>query len=280
MKKLMFVAAAIAAGVAVADVTSANVVGYQSVAKPTGCQYSMAGSMFIAPGAEEFSLADIDITWPTTTAMQKNQNNSRTQSIQFMAAGSSFRLDAQRAYYKCLADGKWYRKVGASTSTDVWIPDPSTNKFAAGTGFLCNFGKEATITFSGEILTGGEDQKLAFIKPTGCQFFIASNVSGRELSLNELDITWPTTTAMQKNQNNSRTQSIQFMASGSSFRLDADRAYYRCLADGKWYQKKGASTSTDEELTGEKLTGVKIRAGEAFLCNFGKDATITIPSAL
>ena len=279
MKKLMFAAAAIAAGVAVADVTSANVVGYQGVTKPTGCQYSMAGSMFIAPGAEDFSLADINITWDAGSAIMKNQANSRTQSIQFMASGAAPVLDKSRVFYRCLADGKWYRK-GDSVAKDVWIPDPTTNKFAAGTGFLCNFSRAATITFAGEVVTGGAEKKFSFAKPSGCQYFIASNISGRKICINELDITWTAGSAILKNQANSRTQAIQFFSSGAAPILDKKRVYYRCLADGKWYLK-GDAVAKDVELTGTELTDVTINAGEAFLCNFSKaGSAVTVPTGL
>ena len=50
MKKLMFAAAAIAAGVAVADVTSANVVGYQNQTMEL-VNSTMAGGSFVTVGS-------------------------------------------------------------------------------------------------------------------------------------------------------------------------------------------------------------------------------------
>ena len=59
MKKLMFAAAAIAAGVAVADVTSANIVGYQTKTIETANQQEMVGATFVSVGGTALDIQDI-----------------------------------------------------------------------------------------------------------------------------------------------------------------------------------------------------------------------------
>ena len=58
MKKLMFVAAAMAAGVAMADVSSANVVGYNTLTLPAQ-EYVMVGVQFNSVGAEGLDIQDL-----------------------------------------------------------------------------------------------------------------------------------------------------------------------------------------------------------------------------
>ena len=58
MKKLMFAAAAIAAGVAMADITSANVVGYQNIEVKNG--FNMIALNFQpVDGTEEIAIQDL-----------------------------------------------------------------------------------------------------------------------------------------------------------------------------------------------------------------------------
>ena len=59
MKKLMFAIAAVAAGVALADVTSANIVGYNKYASRTGYKLIAGSFISVADAKDQFSLADL-----------------------------------------------------------------------------------------------------------------------------------------------------------------------------------------------------------------------------
>ena len=143
MKKLMFVAAAIAAGVAVADVTSANVVGYMNVKRPTGYPNYCAGSMFLKPGTEKYNLKDLSISFSTTL----NKTLARKNFIAFFSDSAAVKVDKDRQYY--YYSGDWYHmglvaaqdvKMTAAQLAEVTIP--------AGEGFLCSFANDtATIEF-------------------------------------------------------------------------------------------------------------------------------------
>ena len=65
MKKLMFAAAAIAASVAVADVTSANIVGYTTEEMAENGLGATAGAAFIPVSGESFDLAELSVTGVT-----------------------------------------------------------------------------------------------------------------------------------------------------------------------------------------------------------------------
>ena len=99
-----------------ADVTSANVVGYMDVVRPTNegadaatnpqYQNFFSGSLFNNVGEEGYSLADLSITGPTTQA------NGRNNYIVFWAMGSSVKVDFERAFWWDPKNSTWRRRSG------------------------------------------------------------------------------------------------------------------------------------------------------------------------
>ena len=75
MKKLMFAAAAIAAGVAMADVTSANIVGYMNQALPV--DGLAVGPAFINVSGETIDLMDISVTGYPDFDYEKDEGGAR-----------------------------------------------------------------------------------------------------------------------------------------------------------------------------------------------------------
>ena len=61
MKKLMCAIAATAAGVALADVSSANIVGYSTITVEKAGQQKMVGANFVSVGAEAIDIQDIKL---------------------------------------------------------------------------------------------------------------------------------------------------------------------------------------------------------------------------
>ena len=62
MKKLMCAIAATAAGVALADVQSANIVGYSTTVIEKDGQQQMVGGTFVSVGEETINIQDITVT--------------------------------------------------------------------------------------------------------------------------------------------------------------------------------------------------------------------------
>lgn len=258
-----------------------NIVGYQTINRAAA--FACYGSAFVKPGQTTYSLAELDIAWTAASPALKNQATSRRNFIQFFSTANALRLDSARCYYKCLADGKWYVKDTtsiSSASNDTEVADPSTITFNAGEGFLCNFGTaSAKITFNGEVITGGESKTLTLSRPAA--FFVAGNPCANAITLNDIDITWTAASPALKNQATSRRNFIQFFSTANALRLDADRCYYKCLADGKWYKKDTSSISSASNDIEIAPSTISIAAGEGFLCNFGTaSAKITMPTSL
>ena len=93
------------------------------LAKPAGVNFFVANN----PSVSDITLADITITGPA------NKNLARQNYIQFFAAGTAAKFDANRSYY--YFGGTWYQR-GATAAADVAIADPTTVTIGAGEGFL------------------------------------------------------------------------------------------------------------------------------------------------
>ena len=59
MKKLLFAVAAMSAGICLAEVSSANVVGYSTITLPEGQEYGMYALPFDGIGGEAVDMADV-----------------------------------------------------------------------------------------------------------------------------------------------------------------------------------------------------------------------------
>ena len=273
MKKLMFVAAAIAAGVAVADVTSANVVGYVTADRPADFQNFAGGSMFVNCGSGEgYTLADIKISGPTT------KSNGRGNFICFMKSGVNPLVDKDRSFWWDPVALAWRVRSGTNFNNDPTVADPTTVKINPGEGFLCNFGQATTkVTFAGAVIQGKDDGKsdarFEFSRPEGMQNFIASNVSGSEITLADIQISGPTT------KSNGRGNFICFMKTGVNPLVDKERSYWWDPVALTWRIRSGTNFNNDPTLTDP--TTVKIPVGQGFLCNFGQATTVlSMPTSL
>lgn len=216
-------------------------------------------------GKDAYTLADIKIT---TVGAAADRNNY----IVFWAAGSTIKVDKERAYWFDSTTGNWRIRNGATKSKDGTVEDPTAILINPGEGFLCNFGQATTtITYSGEVLKG-VDKKLVITRPEGIQNFSACNVAGKEITLADISIK---TVGAAADRNNY----IVFMAAGSTIKVDKERAYWFDSTTGNWRIRNGATKSKDGTV--EDPSAIKIAAGEGFLCNFGQaDTTLTLPTAL
>ena len=288
MKKLMFVAAAVAAGVAVADVTSANVVGYMDVVRPTNegadaatypkYQNFFSGSLFNNVGEEGYSLADLTITGPTSQPVGRNNY------IVFWAFGSSIKVDPKRSYWWDPILNQWRVRDGKTYALDGKLTKEQAEaiRFNAGEGFMCNFAQDSTkILFRGEVLKGESGTKLRTItRPKNkegqdYQNFVVANPSGRTLYLSDLTISGPTTQPVGRNNY------LVLMMSGSSIKVDPKRSYWWDPILNQWRVRDGKTYALDGKLTKEQAMETKIAdPGQGFMCNFAQDTKLTIPTSL
>ena len=152
MKKLMFAAAAVAAGVAVADVTSANIVGYNTCSEmqtsATEQKLNMMAIPFSAVDGKGISLNDLVFSNPKASSRA-------TQADQILLWVYSDKSQKYEYEY-------WYRKstgwfaVSGGADFDVAYP----NGLPAGTTFWYNAYKKTgaeTLTTSGAVC---EDQQV------------------------------------------------------------------------------------------------------------------------
>jgi len=262
MKKIMFAAALAASMIALGEVES-GVVGYMNKAKVSGYNFACYGSMFLKPGQTSYSLAELQITGPTT------KNIARMNYIQFFAAGNAARFDSARAYY--YFGGKWWSRTGTTATNDPEVSDPSSVTMDAGIGFLACFPlATAKIVYAGEVITGDE-KKIAIEKPSGVNFFVANNPSASDLTLDDITITGPS------NKNIARMNYIQFFATGNAARFESSRSYY--YFGGKWWSRTGTTATNDPEVSDP--TTVSIPAGEGFLVCFPlATARLNFPTSL
>ena len=149
MKKLMFAAAAIATGVAVADVTSANIVGYATEELKEGNQ--CVSAQFVRIGAVEGKrgvyLTELQFDFGSVTKVngdlkiqRLNKDGYANETYQY------FSNQGSRSKYK--VDG-WY-----DMSDDTLITKDNDVFFPAGEGFFMGGNDAYKLTSSGEVLTG------------------------------------------------------------------------------------------------------------------------------
>lgn len=268
MKKLMFVAAAIAAGVAVADVTSANVVGYMEVERPSAYQNYCGGSFLMTVGATEYSLADLEITGPSTIA------NARNNYIMGFTKDVAANVDKNRCYW--LWQGIWRvrDKTNPNTDTKLSAEQAAAIKFNAGEGFMCNFMHATTkVRYAGEVLTGGESKEITITRPADYQNFVVCNCSGAEISLFDIKLAGPATIA------NARNNYLMGFTTDVAANVDKNRCYW--FWQNVWRIRDKTNPNTDTKLTDEQAKAIKFKAGEGFMCNFmHSTTTVTMPTSL
>jgi len=253
---------------------NATVVGYDVVDHHAN-QICCSGSMFVKPGMQKYSLADIVITGNTTSKITARKN-----FIQFMQSGDSPRLDGNRQFYY-IATGTyagWWKKSDLGQSSDTLVADPSTELFNVCEGFVCNFPTAAIkIQYSGEVVVG-DSKSLTFNRPADYQIFVVANPSCGEINLNQITCAGNTTSKITARKN-----FIQFWQSGDSPRLDSNRQYYHIAtgASAGWYLKSDLGQASDTKLTEDQAKAITIGVGEGFVCNFPTTAmSITLPTSL
>lgn len=277
MKKNIIAMGALAlCGAALADVTSANVVGYDSYTKVAVNE--TYGSMFITPGSTtgRYKLYDMQIVGSL------NMGNKKLNYIQLIKP-TSLVLDSTQAYYwepkTASSDGFWAYKNAGPNKEPSGTKVPEDVDFAVGTGFLVHFGNNVKLQFAGEVMKPEMDEEGYFVisKPviggaTSKNFFV-SNPFPVPVTLADLYING------SLNLGNKKLNYIQKMQTGSLV-FDSVKQYYwePKTADkaGFWaYKTKGPGG----EASGTAVANpeeIVIKPGEGFFCSFGNVVTLRI----
>ncbi|MBP5320109.1 MAG: hypothetical protein J6334_03905 [Kiritimatiellae bacterium] len=145
MKKMLAVCAAcMVAGLASADVTSDNIVGFMKAS--TTAESASVGAMFVTVGADVWRLGDLKAEGmePGVDSIQFLDTNTASTYIQ--ATYISAEIAAEEGDPDL--EGWWDMNDVGGTRLDDTV-------FEKGTAFLCAFaGSEVTFTFAGEVLAG------------------------------------------------------------------------------------------------------------------------------
>ena len=206
MKKLMFVAAAVAAGVAVADVTSANVVGYQTMAFAKNT-WTMTADTFIPVGSADMKLGNLIPKGVNGGTISINnfylkmidtngkdlfvKNDKRIAAMEKGAEIQGKFKDSQMVEFAWVAaKNAWYLKCDSASGPSYRKYPMTDYKIPAGAGFLVCVTDDAALpngvsfTYSGEVAKDPFDLDVAPMT-----FQITANIAPRDMKLSEFTIT-------------------------------------------------------------------------------------------
>ena len=183
MKKLMFAVAAVAAGVALADVTSANIVGYQNLSND-GCESPSIGATFVPlSGESTYKLGELKgiETDPDNDVLQLLDPDTTDTLNTFGYCSPEAAAMAEKIAK--VEPGTYAAWIGWWEVTDGF--DPSDDDLRAddvdinvGQGFLGLMADDIQFTSSGEA-----PQEPVEIATDGCESPYIANMIPREIKL-------------------------------------------------------------------------------------------------
>ena len=199
MKKLMFAIAAIAAGAAMADVTSANIVGYMSkVTNPgtdTGPKRHMLTPTFQQIGEEGMYMSEIKITGYQESSYFQDAGNAPAVTMAKLSTGGSTLVTYQ--WVDTCINGVWAGGYWVNKENEIQIgtgdePDPL---LIAGESYWtatprakregCN---GLNFMFNGQVLQESQQVCLNDASGTGPQRHGVGNMMPVDVGLTELSI--------------------------------------------------------------------------------------------
>lgn len=241
MKKLMFAVAALAAGVACAEITSANVVGYQT--KDTVEGFNFMAPTFQPVGGGEVHIQDIKL--------DKSTAESWADNIQVLDEGGA----TVATYYYATADESgygvdgWLSEDGGSIA-DITIPE--------GSSVIVETSNKSSVTFAGQV------GATATVVTSVAGFNFVGNTSPVAIDIQTIVIDPAMATSWADN--------IQILDEGGA----TVATYYYAIADESGY---GADGWLSED--GGSIAEVEIPAGLGFIVETeNAGVTITLPAAL
>ena len=240
MKQALVALALFAAGIAVADVTSSNIVGYQKIPVIKGL--SGVTPTFVAIGGGDIKLKNI----------VPSEGFYNSGNIQFFSDEGNGKVSFTAYYYYDAGDVEnagWY-----DLDTDEDLGDTT---IAAGSGFFAYSNAEATFTVSGEVKQGTTTVPLV----KGLTW--AGNGTVNNLKLKDI----VPSEAFYNSGN------LQFFSAEGNGKVSFTAYYYYDAGDVEnagWYDLD----------TDESLDDTDVPAGSAVFAYSNAEATLTLPSAV
>ena len=140
MKKMIgFGAVALCAAVACADVTSANIVGYETMG--LNANNTAAGATFLSVGTDGFKLSSLVLSGVSDTATVAGTINIQTLD----KLGNK---DKKYTYYQNVKGGEWKDKKGWFDEDKKQITEDNDFVIPAGKGLWVKGLNNATLTFT------------------------------------------------------------------------------------------------------------------------------------
>ena len=271
MKKIMFVVVAAIGMAAVADVTSANVVGYQTITIDK--QYTILGCNF--KNADDSVIA-ISNFIPYVSGMVKAKTQTGADQIQVRQPDSSYKTYFMCNGYYGKGAGTYYANLDGQWVLSTTLGSVTTDTIANGTGFWFIRPTETfePLTFA---VKGGVE--TLSVKPQSLvqQYSLVSNPYPVDLPVTNI----PYASGMVKAKTQTGADQIQVRQPDSSY-----KTYFMCNG----YYGKGAGTYYSN-LDGQwvlsttlgTVTTDSIPAGQGFWYIKGEasaDVTLTFTSPL
>ena len=176
MKKLMCAVAALAAGVAMADVTSANIVGYQTIEIPGGRVYSMFCPVFDKVGGATFKLGDIEVVGQDGKEYDGSDNAHKLTGLTARKLkNGALAMGTTWNYATTLKNGVPYKWT---------LQNAHTNEFESGEGIIvCNNSSNVFFRVSGEVVL-----EPMYCIPGGRVYSIWGNNTPNDITLGDIGV--------------------------------------------------------------------------------------------
>lgn len=259
MKKLMIAAVAAFAvgGIFAADsISSANTVGY--LTKTFDTTNPSMGGMFISISSETG-------TWKLNDWKVEGMDPA-SDCLQILNPADAS-VDYAVTYVNEFYDSEYFG--GDGSMVGWWTIDFATpigdTPFAAEQAFLCNFGNEISFTYAGEV-NSQSAPKVSFVdlvNPMLCNF-LPREISYKELAVTGID---PASDCLQ-------------VLSPADASVDYAVTYVNSFYDSEYFGGDGSMVGWWTIDFATPMDNETIKAGEAFLCNFGNNIEFTFPAAI
>jgi len=176
MKKLMFAAAIMAAGVAMAEGVSSQIVGYQQIEIKGGGVYSMFCPTFDKTTGQKFTLGDIQVIG------QDGKEYDNSDKYHAVGAGKLYVEKLQNSTLKMGTQWPYLSKKVGGVPTR-W-GDDSTNEFTSGEGVIvCNSLSNLYFRVSGQVVI-----EPMYVIPGDGKFSIFGNNTPSPMKLSDIGV--------------------------------------------------------------------------------------------
>ena len=271
MKKLMCAIAAVSAGICLADVSSANVVGYQNKTKMTVGEYNMLTSTFLPVGTDGANAvlgnikANRDFAFGSDTVMFLKPNGATLASYTFCTAEEGEEYGITEGWYD-------YNYINNEWDWESQPPVFNNTPMPFGKMVIVQTGSEdAQLMFAGQVLD--YDKDFSFIVG---EYNMLGNATPLDRILGDFvanrDFAFGSDTLMTLKGNGATLASYTFCTAeeGADYGITAG-----------WYDYNYINNEWDWESQPPTYNNLPIPSGYGFIIQAGsEDAVLTLPSAI